>query len=410
MSRFKEGGSNHGAVSDGGAGTLCIGLMSGTSCDAIDAALVEIRGAGFETSVRLLKYIEVELEADVRQRLLRLGAGDATTASELTLASNALGEAFAAAAHEVVRQAGKHMNDVAFIGSHGQTVFHDPDHNATLQIGSPFVIAQRTGCWTVADFRPADMALGGQGAPLVPYVDLILHRSAVESRLLLNIGGIANITVLPANATAADVVAFDTGPGNMLMDMAAARFTHNEQRCDRNGAIAARGVVHTALLAWLLDHPFLHKAPPKSTGRDEFGAAFFARLLEMFPDIPADDVLATLNAFTARTVCDAALPFIKQHSIAEVWVSGGGAHNPVLISNLQRELPDACRVVQRSEDAFDTDAREAVAFAVLANETMHGNTANVPAVTGATAPAVLGAVFPGTRRVDMATALQSSTT
>eukprot|EP00043_Microstomoeca_roanoka_P025842 m.10096 g.10096 ORF g.10096 m.10096 type:complete len:425 (-) comp5922_c0_seq1:404-1678(-) len=417
---------------------LAIGLNSGTSCDAVDAALIDIQGSGCQTTVKLIKYIEVPLPSNLRSDLIALGSDGSTTASNLARISVQLSSLFSAAALRVIEEAEAEeqeigsverdaqgnppeteresqpnkrskqhqhqtykMEDVAFIGSHGQTVAHNPAETFTLQIGCPSVIAQTTGCWTVADFRSADVALGGEGAPLLPYVDYVLHRSAEEGRILLNVGGIANITVLPKDCMLKEMIAFDTGPGNMLMDLASAHFSNNTLHCDVNGSLAAAGAVDQAMLTTLLAHPFLKENPPKSTGRDAFGRAYFDSLLSQFEHLEAKDFMATLNAFTAKSVCDAVHPFVQKHTIGVMFVSGGGAHNPVLMANLTRYMGGACRVVSYDDVGFSSDAREAVAFAVLANETLHGNTSNVPSVTGASRQAVLGAIYPGKTRKDL---------
>lgn len=367
-----------------------VGLISGTSADGIDAVLVELRGSGLEIGYSVLAFETVPLPAEVRQRVLRLCGAEALV-EELCEVNFALGELFARAALTVIEAAGMISEQVDLVGSHGQTVRHLPWGNppSTLQIGEPAVIAARTGIVTVADFRPADMAWQGQGAPLVPLVDRLLFSSSGTGRVILNIGGIANITVLPAGASTEGIVAFDTGPGNMLIDGAVARFTNGAERYDRDGIRAAQGQVDEELLAWLLSHPYLDRRPPKSTGREEFGLGFLERVLARW-DGRDDDLVATLTAFTARTVADGIIPFADR-GIREVWVAGGGVHNRQLMALLRRALPGMA-VESLAGLGVDPDAREALTFAVLANETLMDRPGNLPSATGARRPAVLGKI------------------
>ncbi len=367
-----------------------IGLMSGTSADGVDAVLVDVEGSGRATHCRVLAFITVPLPVAVRQRILTL-CGDEARVEDLCLANFALGEVFADAALAVVRRAGVPLSSVDLIGSHGQTVRHLPQGQpaSTLQIGESAVIAARTGVVTVADFRPADMAWGGQGAPLVPKVDWLLFGHPQVDRAILNLGGIANLTVLPHDAAADRVVAFDTGPGNMLIDGAVAQLTAGRERCDRDGARAARGQVHSELLAWLMAHPFLSRRPPKSTGREEFGEAYLALVQQRFAG-PADDLVATLTAFTARSVAEA-LRGVPGPPVAQLWVAGGGVHNPQLMALLQDHLPGVA-VASLAALGVDPDAREALTFALLANETLMDEPGNLPSATGATRPVVLGKI------------------
>ncbi|MCC7264401.1 MAG: anhydro-N-acetylmuramic acid kinase [Candidatus Latescibacteria bacterium] len=369
-----------------------VGLMSGTSADGIDAALVEVEGAGPGTRIKLLAFQTLPMHDTLRQGVFSL-FGPAATLDELCQLNFALGEAFAQAALEVIRGAGLEPRAVDLIGSHGQTVRHLPLGRpaSTLQIGEPAVIAQHTGIPTIADFRPADMALGGQGAPLVPLVDFLLFGHGLRGRAMLNIGGIANATLLPAGGEAGQAWAFDLGPGNALIDGAAARFSGGREHCDRDGRGAAAGKVHEEVLAELLTHEFLHLPPPKSTGREQFGAAFLESLFSRHRLEPAD-WLATLTAFTARSIAEGLARFaLGRTAVDEVWVSGGGAHNPVLMARLRADLP-GLKVGSLDELGISVDAKEAVAFAVLANETLMERPGNLPAATGARGPAVLGKI------------------
>jgi len=294
---------------------------------------------------------------------------------------------------------------VDLIGSHGQTVQHLPEPSslygypirATLQLGEPSVIAERTGVTTVADFRPRDMAAGGEGAPLAPYVHYLLFGDAERARVIHNIGGISNVTLLPAGGELADVLAFDTGPGNMPIDGAVGRLTGEQETFDKDGVRARRGQVHRPLVEELLAHPFLPRHPPKSTGREAFGTAFldqvFARAMAL--GVLDDDLIATLTAFTAATMADAYRRFVLTQLVhVESILCGGGSRNPTLMTWLRRELPDV--EWRRCDDlGISADALEAVTFAVLAHATVCGQPANVPTATGAQQAVILGKVIPG---------------
>ena len=384
---------------------LAIGLMSGTSCDGVDAALVAIRGRGRATRVELRAFETYPYSRTVRT-LLAAVSEPATGTVDLVCRANALvGELFADAAGAIAERAGVPLRRVALIGSHGQTIQHLPAPKAlagrrvaaTLQIGEPSVIAERTGVTTVADFRPRDVACGGQGAPLVPYVDYLLFRHRRRGRVLLNIGGIANVTWLPPACAPSDVLAFDTGPGNLLLDALAGRLTGGRRAFDRDGALAARGAPAGPLLRRLMRHRYLRKPPPKSTGREQFGAAFASALLDGAAGLPPADLLATATAFTAASIRDACERFVRPRgAIAEVIASGGGCHNRTLMALLaERFAPVPVRT--SDELGIPADAKEAVAFAILAHETLAGRPGNLPSATGARRPAILGKIVPGKR-------------
>ena len=372
-----------------------VGLMSGTSADGIDAVVVEIAGCGTATRVQVLEYLTLALPDILREQLFAL-FGESASLDDLCRLNFALGEAFAAAALAVIEAAGLEPDEVDLIGSHGQTVRHLPygQPGSTLQIGEPAVIAQRTGITTVADFRPADMAVGGQGAPLVPLVDYLLFTHPEKGRLLLNIGGIANVTVLPASSGPEQVLAFDLGPGNMLIDAAVVHLTDGRERFDRDGGHGARGRVDATVLAQLLEHDFLQRPPPKSTGREEFGTAFLTELLSRI-DLRGADLVATLTAFSARAIADGIKFFVLPIVPAvELWLGGGGVHNGHLVDIIRAALPQL-RVASMGELGISADAREALSFAVLANETLMGQAGNLPSATGAECAAILGKVVPG---------------
>lgn len=375
-----------------------IGLMSGTSGDAVDAALVEIAGSGRRLKVRLLAFAATPYPPALQSRVLALASGG--TADDVCHLNALLGEWFARAALRVLRKARLPPSRVALIGSHGQTIRHRPIPlrepgigrlRSTLQIAEPAIIAERTGITTVADFRPRDLAAGGEGAPLAPYVHDLLLRDRRRHRLILNLGGIGNVTYLPAAGGPETVRAFDTGPGNMLLDGIVQLRTRGRHRMDRDGRAAARGRVHPALLTRLLAHPFLKRRPPKSTGREDFGRPFIARLLAG-RRIATEDLLATASFFTALTV-SSARRWLKG-PVDEVIVAGGGASNVTLMSDL-RAVFDPVPVRKLDDIGWSSRAFEAVAFAVLAYQTWQGEPANLPAVTGARHPVILGAMLPG---------------
>jgi anhydro-N-acetylmuramic acid kinase len=372
--------------------------MSGTSLDGVDAALVTVTGGVPPAAVRLEAFYTRPYTGAERARL-RAVLRPRVRLDALTIANAWLGDLFADAALAVIAQAGLAPRDIDAIGSHGQTVWHHPPAGgapgATLQLGEPCVIAERTGVLTVADFRPRDMAAGGHGAPLVPFTDFLQYRSETESRLLLNIGGIANVTYLPRGCAAADVLAFDTGPGNLLLDGYLRRATRGRLTYDVDGRLAATGTVRADLLDALLAHPYFAAPPPKSTGREAFGDALLASLA--LPTAPAAraDIAVTLTAVTAESVARAVRDFVLPRGPVDVLVvGGGGAYNPTLMAGLAARLPGLAVVAQ---DTLGTPAaaKEAVAFALLAHATLCGAPGTLPAATGAAHPVVLGKIVPG---------------
>ncbi|HWI51864.1 MAG TPA: anhydro-N-acetylmuramic acid kinase [Symbiobacteriaceae bacterium] len=375
---------------------LVIGLMSGTSVDGIDAALVRIQGGGAGVRLHLEHFLTVPFEPAVRQAIFGLFRPETAPVDVICRANFALGEVFARAALALLADAGVRPEAVDLVGSHGQTVWHEPvgapwgglTGPSTLQIGEPAVIAERTGILTVADFRVRDIAAGGQGAPLVPYLDYCVLRSESRNRVTQNIGGIGNATYLPAGCTADAIIAFDTGPGNVIIDaLTAACFG---RPYDAGGRIAAAGSVCRPLLAELLAHPYLPSPPPKTTGRELFGVQFARELLGRAEAaaISPTDLVATATAFTAHSIADAYRRFLGP--IDEVVVGGGGARNPTLMQMLADALP-GMRVMSHEAVGIDSDAKEAIAFALLANDCVLGLPTNVPGATGGR-PAVLGKV------------------
>lgn len=367
---------------------LVVGLLSGTSADGTDAALCQIFGSGEETRIEVRSFSTTPFPRPLRERIFALSDANAM---ELCDVDVLLGEAFAAAACEVVAAAGIALDDVHLVGSHGQTAVHHPRSagklGATLQIGEAAVIAERTGLPVISDFRVRDVAAGGEGAPLVPLVDYLLCRKPGVRRALQNIGGIANVTLV--GDTLDSVVAFDNGPGNMALDAVVRAASGGGEAFDMDGARAARGQIDGALLSELHQHPYLAHALPKSTGRELFGKDFAFPLLARYERRP-DDLLATLTRFTAEVIARSYRELLPAPP-AEIYVSGGGALNTTLMGHLAQLL--APRPVATSAAlGIDPKAKEAIAFAVLANETLFGRPGNIPAATGARGPRVLGNV------------------
>jgi anhydro-N-acetylmuramic acid kinase len=308
-----------------------------------------------------------------------------------------LGELFAEAALRVIQDAGFSPKDVHLVGSHGQTVSHLPRSTgrdgSTLQLAEPCVIAERTGITTVADFRTRDIAAGGEGAPLVPYVDYLLLRKEGATRAAVNIGGIANVTVVTPELE--EVSGFDLGPGNMVIDETLAAATRGETRVDDRGQLAATGRCRREMLRRLLAHGYFRKPPPKTAGREDFGAEFVVRELAGFDNVPLADKLATMTEFVARAMILGLEKFVfAKHDTEEIILSGGGVRNETLTSRLKRGFSPV-PVVTIEKYGISSDAKEAVAFAILANETIAGNPANLPGATGAKRAVVLGKIVPG---------------
>jgi anhydro-N-acetylmuramic acid kinase len=418
---------------------LVLGLMSGTSADGIDIALAKISGVPPHLNAKLLHHTSVDFPPAVRKEILRVAEQQSISAGELSQLNFGLGDIFAGAALTACKRFRISPKKIDLVGSHGQTIFHQGKpaqylgHQtaSTLQIGEPSIIAARTGITTVADFRPADIALGGQGAPLVPYADYLLYRHPKLGRLSLNLGGIANVTVLPAACKPSQVFAFDTGPANMLIDALVSHFTHGRHRFDKDAAIAQTGRRMPALIDALMRDPYLKLAPPKSTGREYYGRAYVQQVLSLGRRHKAKpaDLIRSATIFTALSVVDALNRFVlPKHQIHQLIVSGGGARNPLILAQLsaalpahevlvgarhavpaprltrhsslvspERSAPRATRhspieVVPSSQLGVPVDAKEAFAFALLARETFHRRPSNLPSATGARGPAILGRI------------------
>lgn len=374
---------------------VVLGLMSGTSVDGLDAAVVEIGERDEALSLRLLGYHEEGLDEALRRRVHALFSPEQSRVDEVCELNVLLGEAFARAGAEALQQAGVRADLVA---SHGQTVWHQvqPGHTrSTLQLGEPSVLAERLGATVVADFRPRDIAAGGQGAPLASWADGLVFGDEHLGRAVQNIGGMGNVTWVPPGGSRAAMLAFDTGPGNALLDHAVWRLSDGRQRFDRDGTWAARGAPDGELVREWLEHPYFRQPPPKTTGRELFGTPFADRLIERARTrgLSDDDLVATLTALTAHSIADQYRRFLPRGP-DEVVVGGGGAHNPTLM-RLLADLIGPARVRPHEDFGLPSAGREAIYFALMGYEALHGRPNTVPACTGASHPVVMGKLVPG---------------
>ncbi len=371
---------------------LAIGLMSGTSMDGIDACLVEIEGNYIDTKIKVIDFLTLEYTKEEKKRILNLCNVNTSRVDEICYMNTYLGNKMGQAALSVCDKARIGIEEVDFISSHGQTIYHMPDENSTFQIGELANIAAITNCITVGDFRPSDMAYGGQGAPLVPYVDFILFSSKDKGRILLNLGGIANITVLKKAGREDDVLAFDTGPANVLIDETVKIITSGEKSYDDGGEFALKGKVDELWLnEMILNDKYLYKEPPKSTGREYYTKEFAEELYKQGAGRGLDkfDILATVTAFTAKSIQHQLQLFVlNKYQIDEIYVSGGGAHNQMIMSLLSQYTGVLVKDV--SSLNFSGDAKEAIAFAILGNEFLSGRTNNISNSTGSDRKVIMG--------------------
>jgi len=384
-----------------------IGTMSGTSVDGIDAALTEITGHGEEAKVRLLAFRSFPFPKELRARVFRLFDPKSARVSEICHLDFLIGELFAAACNKLIEDNGGGDQEIDIIGTAGQTIWHDPEPireemnvdwiggpietRSTLAIGQAAVIAERTGILTVGDLRVRDVAAGGHGAPLIAYADWVLLRSETLGRCIQNIGGIGNVTYLPPHARLEEVIAFDTGPGNMVIDALADVATGGKLSYDKDGRLAAKGSVHAPILEGWLDDPYFAKPPPKTTGREHFGVQFARRALTETHGIPVEDLIATATALTAQSIARSYRDFLAPRGpIDQIVVGGGGSQNPVLLRMLRELLPGA-PLLKHEEVGIDSRAKEAIAIAIIANDSVAGLNTNVPGATGGR-PTVLGKI------------------
>lgn len=381
-----------------------VGMMSGTSVDGVDAALVEISGTDSEPKVKLLAFENKPYPPQVREKIFLLFTPANATVDKVGYMNFLLGEIYAKSALSVIEKAGMKPEEIDVIGSHGQTIWHAPIPESpdgipvayTVQIGEGSVIAERTGILTVSDFRVADMAAGGQGAPLVPFSEYLLYRREKETILLQNIGGIGNMTVMPAGAKPRDVFAFDTGPGNMIIDAVISAVTGGEKTYDAGGETAAKGKVCNALLDILKEEPYYRQPLPKTTGREHFGVQYTEKILSWWKEnpIPVEDLLATVTDLTAYSIADAYERYVlPKYRASEIIVGGGGSYNATLLRFMKERFAPHGVAVRTQEDlGLSSDAKEAVAFALMADCCMRGKANTLPSVTGAEHPAVMGKI------------------
>ncbi|KEK23537.1 anhydro-N-acetylmuramic acid kinase AnmK [Bacillus gaemokensis] len=378
-----------------------VGLMSGTSLDGIDVALVHVEGSGEDAKVELIHFITVPFSKEIKSEIQQAQSLETSHVQLICSLNFKLGLCFANAVKMICKQADFPIEQLDLIGSHGQTIYHQPFQDgkmvsSTLQIGEAAVIAYETATTVISNFRTMDMAAGGQGAPLVPYSELILYRDATKNRILQNIGGIGNVTVIPSRVSKQEVIAFDTGPGNMVIDEVCQQLF--QQPFDKNGELARQGEVVNEMLSYCMNHPFFITVPPKSTGREQFGKEFTDELLKRFKEHRKEDIVTTVTMFTAASIVHHYREFIFPHyHIDEVILGGGGSYNMALVEMIKEGLKEDCKVCIQEDLGYSSEAKEAIAFAVLANETYHRNPNNVPSATGARESVVLGNItFPPT--------------
>ncbi|WP_409343884.1 anhydro-N-acetylmuramic acid kinase [Paenibacillus sp. MBLB4367] len=379
---------------------LIAGLMSGTSLDGVDVAIVRITGSGQDSKVDLVHYGATTYDDTLRERLKELCSIEHSDVAQVCGMNFYMGRVLADATKKVVAEAGLTMEDIDLISSHGQTVWHIPENDpkdeilvrSTLQIGDLSVIAKETGKPVIGDYRTADMAVGGQGAPLVPYSDYILLRHETKGRIAQNIGGIGNCTAIPASGRPEQVIAFDTGPGNMLIDQAVYTLSGGAQSYDAGGEWAARGSADVGFVEQMMSHPYFARPPVKTTGRELFGKAYALDWIGRMQreGLSDADIVATFTAFTARSIAQSYRDFVLPvMAVEEVFVSGGGAHNKTLLRMLG-DLLRQQRITTSDELGISGDAKEAVAFAIFANNVLFGIPNNLPSATGAAKSTVMG--------------------
>lgn len=379
-----------------------VGLMSGTSLDGIDAALVKIRQSDDSLKVELVHFTSLPFTTEIKEKLLQLCVPDSSRMEDISGMNFILGELFADAALNVIENTGLTQNDILLIGSHGQTIFHQPypvpvaghEVASTLQIGDISVIAERTGIMTIGDFRTRDMAVGGQGAPLVPYGDHLLFAKKEFGRVLVNIGGISNITILPKGCSASEVIAYDTGPGNMIIDAFTSWVTEGKQSYDKDGKLAAIGEVDHKWLKKLLEHDYYKLTPPKSTGRELFGMDFAKKLWNEAEKMYVSnlDRIATATELTAITIAQEIAKFIDHGNIEEVLISGGGRFNHTLMERIAFHLPKELHIKGTEEYGMPSEAKEAIVFALLGYQCYNKTPNNLPSATGAKHPVIMGKI------------------
>ena len=371
--------------------------MSGTSLDGIDVAIIDITGSGFKAKINVLTSHSVPYPKSVREALFAISNTNTQTA-DISRLNFVLGELYAEALEETAERASIPLGTIKLIGCHGQTIFHEGQGvqflgkkvSSTMQIGESSIISERTGIDVISNFRERDMAAGGKGAPLAPYLDYMLMRHRGRGRVAINIGGIGNLTAIPPNTNTDRDIGFDTGPGNMVIDQLVTRITQGRLTYDRDGVIAAAGVPDPKLLAKLLRDKYFRAKPPKTAGREQYGSEFVSKLLDT--ELSSEDLIATATALTAESIALGLRNFVlPEMRVDEVFVSGGGTHNPTLMRMLRKAV-DPIPVMESTEVGLDVDAKEAIAFAVMAYETANQRPSYIPNATGAKRPVLLGKV------------------
>ncbi|TLS38730.1 anhydro-N-acetylmuramic acid kinase [Pseudalkalibacillus caeni] len=377
------------------------GVMSGTSLDGMDIAIVDFQKVNGKIDFELCYFTTVPYEKELKARLEEVVVPN-TPSPEISSMNMLLGEVFADGVLLAVKEAGLQTADIDLISTHGQTVFHDPVFKKddpyyrpnTLQIGDIGVIAEKTGIPVIGDFRTRDVAVGGQGAPLVPFLDYTLFKSEQLGRVLVNIGGISNVTVLPKSASAENIIAYDTGPGNMIIDAFVTWHTNGEQCYDKDGQLAAKGNINQEWLKELLAHTYYGESPPKSTGREQFGTEYARDLWNQAEkrNISKIDRIATVTALTWYSLGKALKKHIEEDNVEEIYISGGGLHNASMMKGLKDYLPENVSVESSKELGIDSDAKEAIAFALFGYLGFHKQPNNLPAATGASKEVIMGKI------------------
>ncbi len=368
-----------------------VGLMSGTSLDGIDAALVKMDNKGDKVHYQLVDFYTMPFSEEMKKKITDSLSIEQSNVELICSLNFELGQLFGEAVVEICERNDMASSELLFVASHGQTIYHQPVPKgqfvaSTLQIGESSLIAEITETTVISDFRYRDMAVGGQGAPIVPYSEYLLYKSEESQRILQNIGGISNATIVPQQAELQDLLAFDTGPGNMIIDELCRHFY--EQEYDASGNYAKLGQINEALLAELMAHPFIEKTGPKTTGREDFGEQFVAELLTKY-DMPANDWIRTATLFTAKAIAKALAPYLTEQT--ELVVGGGGSYNETLLEMLRSEMP-MVKVLIQEDLGLSSEAKEAIAMVVLGHQTLNKRPSNVPSATGASKAVILGKV------------------
>ncbi|MEM3886698.1 MAG: anhydro-N-acetylmuramic acid kinase [Candidatus Methanomethylicia archaeon] len=378
-----------------------LGIMSGTSLDGVSIVIAKLKGNWINTKFKILYHKTFEYDNEIRRLILKSTNPKTGNVKRICQLNYVLGMIFAEKALEAMDEVGLSRGDVDFIASHGQTIYHNPKiediygykTRSTLQIGEPSIIAYKTKIITIADFRHKDVAAGGNGAPISAYADYIIFRSIDICRAIQNIGGIANVTYIPRNAEIKDVIAFDTGPGNMIIDAIVREMSHGKLNMDLNGEIAAKGKVNEVLLNYMMKHPYLKKKPPKTTGREEFGESYVKKIIgkarEM--NLKWEDIIATATYYTAKTITESYIKYLPEKP-DEIIIGGGGSRNRVLMEMI-KELNPKTKISLHEDYGIPSQAKEPLVMVILANETISGFPNNVPSATGALERVVMGKII-----------------